>query len=368
MLPFVNNTGETGALPWSGRRAARPGLAPLAEAFLRHRRGRHDVMFLKENAELLNIAECTGLGRAPELGQQYRAFHAEAPGFFAVFPQYYRFILSIVTDAEALGLPRGTGARIAAEVAARGLAEAELSDLHRMEARRLCARHGVAVLEGDRTLEERVLRFMTRHQAFAVPNRKAAYDLTHFVFYFSEYGRQAPDLPQSVGKSLQNAGLIALLEEDIDLLAEVCIALRYMGRTPPPVWEAFIASELADFSVTTEEPEDSGALSDDYHPFLVANWHQAVAGRAAFSRAARAGRLVFRRRPAPRNTLVELSEVLLALAQAGRLNVGTLMEASAGLMSRRGCNVLASAASSTQQFDEFLMGFCYRGRGWKGAE
>ncbi|SDW58900.1 hypothetical protein SAMN05444006_10532 [Allgaiera indica] len=367
MLPYAV-TDATSALSRARRRAARPGLVPLAEAFLHHRRGRHDVMFLKENAELLNIAECTGLGRTPALGKHYRAFHAEAPGFFAVFPQYYRFILSIVTDAEALGLPPGTGGRIAAEVAARGLAEAELSDLHRMEARRLCARHGVTVLKDDTTLEERVLRFVTRHQAFAVPNRKAAYDLTHFVFYFSEYGRRSPDLPGSVGKSLLNTGLIALLEEDIDLLSEVCIALRYMGRTPPPAWEAFIASELADFSVISEEPEDSGALSDDYHPFLVANWHQAVAGQPAFARAARPGRLVFRRRPAPRNTLVELSEILLALAQAGRLSVGALMEASAGLMSRRGRNVLASAASSTPQFDEFLAGFCYRGRGWRGSK
>lgn len=353
--------GDTGVLTGSGRRASPPALALFAAAFLGHRRGRHDVMFLKENAELLNIAECTGLGRAAMLGRAYRDFHAEAPRFFAVFPQYYRFILSIVTDAEVLGLPSGTGARLAGEVARRGLAEGELSDLHRMEARRLCARHGVRVLDGDPTLEERVLRFMTRHRAFAMPNRKAAYELTHFVFYFAEYGRRSPDLPKTVATSLLNAGLIAMLEEDIDLLSEICIALRYMGEAPPPAWETFIASELEDFTITTEEAGDTGALADDYHPFLVANWHQAVAGRPAFVQPARAGRLVFRRRPAPRTTLIELSEILLALSMAGQVSVGALMELAAARMSGRARNVLKASAASTSQFDDFITGFCYRG-------
>jgi hypothetical protein len=228
-------------------------------------------MFLKENAELLNIVECSGLPQGRTLGRHYADFHAEAPAFLDFFPQYYRFILSIVSDAEALGLRPGTGAHLARAVAARGLAEAELSDLQRMEARRLCARHGVRVLAHDGGLEARALRFMTRPEAFAVPNRKAAYDLTHFVFYFSEYGRRPPDLPPAVARSLTNVGLVALLEEDIDLLSEVCIALRYMGARPPGAWEAYIASELADFEILSEDADDTGALHDDYHPFLVAN-------------------------------------------------------------------------------------------------
>ncbi|WP_102223586.1 DUF6902 family protein [Acidimangrovimonas sediminis] len=365
MLPLPLSGGP-GVPLLAGRRSTAGLMAASAGAFLDHRRGRHDVMFLKENAELLNIAECTGLGRAAALARPYRRLLADLPGFFALFPQYYRFLLSIASDAEAMGLPPGAARGIAVEVARRGLAEGEISDLHRMEARRLCARHEVEVLAQDTTLEERVLRFMTRHAAFAVPNRKAAYDLTHFVFYFSEYGRQPPDLPAAVEKSLLNTGLIAFLEEDVDLISEVCIALRYMGCTPPPAWEDFVTAELADFTITTEEADETGALGDDYHPWLVANWHQAVAGRPAFAGRARPGRLVFRRRAARRGALVELTELLMAMSCARRLSVGALMEAAPALLTDRSRNVLASAARSTPQFDEFITGFCYRGQVQEG--
>ena len=320
-------------------------------------------MYLKENAELLNIVECTGVPGGRGLGRHYRAFHAEAPAFLSFFPQYYRFILSIVTDAERLGLRHGTGAALAALVARDGLAEGEISDLQRMEARRLCARHGVTVLAGDGGLDDRAIAFMSRPAAFAVPNRKAAYDLTHFVFYFSEYGRRRPDLPDDVARSLTNVGLIAMMEEDIDLLSEVCIALRYLGRTPPAAWEGYIAADLADFELFTEDDDDHGALHDDYHPFLVANWHQAVAGGRPFVHAARPGRLVFRRRPENRCTLMEISEILLHLSRDNRLTIGALFDRLHSGLSPRSRKVFEAVGRSSPQFEEFLYGFCHRTRG-----
>ena len=201
---------------------------------------------------------------------------------------------------------------------------------------------------------------MARPAAFAVPNRKAAYDLTHFTFYLTEYGRRRADLPEAVIRSLTNTGLIAMMEEDIDLLSEVCIALRWLGRRPPELWENYIAGDLADFEIFRTEPDDPAAQQDDYHPFLVANWHQAVAGGAAFAHAARPGRLIFRRRPENRCTLTEISQILLQLKRENRMTIGNLFERLPDGLSPRSRRVFETVGRSSPQFEEFLHGFCHR--------
>jgi hypothetical protein len=61
-----------------------------------------------------------------------------------------------------------------------------------MEAQRLMARRDMAPKGEDATLEDRARYFMGRSDTFALPNKKAAYELTHLVFYLSEYGRCDP--------------------------------------------------------------------------------------------------------------------------------------------------------------------------------
>ena len=67
----------------------------------------------------------------------------------------------------------------------------------------------------------RLNRFINHKETFAVPNRKAAYELTHIVFYFSNYGRQDPKLDAEALVSLEYAGILAFLDRNVDLLAEL---------------------------------------------------------------------------------------------------------------------------------------------------
>ena len=247
-------------------------ITALLGAFAEHRRIGDDVFWLKENAELLNILECTGQSVAPEALARHAGFYAQALQRLQFFPQYYRFLLSLSLDLEDLGMPGDQAQRMVDFAAREGLAEAELSDLQRAEARRLMTRRGVDPIRDD-GLNDRLRAFCARTKTFALPNKKAAYELTHIVYYLSEYGRRDPDLPEAALQSLHFAGLTAFLDQNADLLAEICIALRYAGQQPPAVWTSWLEQETAAYRV---HEESQGSINDDYHEFLVCNWHQAV--------------------------------------------------------------------------------------------
>lgn len=347
----------------AGRSASTRPLLAVATAFARHRRGQDDVMYLKENGELLLVVLASRARGGGEVAELYGRFHAQAPAFFDFFPQYYRLILSIVSDLEELGLPDTVAGPMAQRVAQLGLPGGELSDLPRMEARRLCGRHGIEALPEDRGLFARALSFMDRPRAFTVPNRKAAYDLTHFVYYLSDYGRRPLELPEGVSRSLLNVGMIALMEEDVDLVAEVCLALRFLGQAPPAYWERYVAADLAEFELQSEDAddEDEPLTLDDYHPYLVANWHQAVAGGRYFYHSVRPGRITFHRREENRCALSEISRILLQLKGENVATVGGYYERLRRRLSPRSRNVLEMVGASCPQFDEFFHGFCHRG-------
>lgn len=131
------------------------------DCFARQRKVTDDVFWLKENADLLNILECTGQQVSQGALEPHAAFYVSLPERWAFFPQYYRFLLSIGLDLEALGLPGDLLQRLCASVAAQGLPEAELSDLQRAEARRLLQRRGMAG-RSDAGLDDRLRRFINR--------------------------------------------------------------------------------------------------------------------------------------------------------------------------------------------------------------
>ncbi len=241
-------------------------LAAHAALFTTGRRGQGDVFWLKENAEFLNVLECTGQPAETVL-EVYEPIYAKIDELMGQFPQYYRFHLSISLDLEDLGMPGTKGEALCAWADREGLAKAELSDLQRAEARRLLARRGFG--EVDDALTERLNRFVGRSRTFAIPNRKAAYELTHIVFYLSQYGRRDPGLGGATHKSLTYAGLLAFLDQDMDLLAEICIALRYVGVTPDPTWEEAVITALF---MTTARDGGGCVASDDYHAYVVAGW------------------------------------------------------------------------------------------------
>ena len=218
----------------------------LAYGFASARRDDSDVYWLKENSELLSILECTNQTVSAQDLECYSAFYRSLPDRIAFFPQYYRFLTSIALDLEALGFDGSVAAQLCAFVDRHALPETELSDLQRAEAQRLLARRGYSH-GNDAALRARLHSFMDQSRAFAVPNRKMAYELTHIVFYLSEYGRRDPELSAQAVQSLMYTGILAHLEENADLLSEVCVALRYAGQIPPAAWEQWIATVLRGF-------------------------------------------------------------------------------------------------------------------------
>lgn len=326
-------------VPWTVR------TAPLVRTVSQARRPKGDVYWLKENAELLNIFECTATP-LPEPAI-YAPLYKQLPDKLLFFPQYYRFWLSICLDLEDLGLGGTQGERLCAQAHAQDLAGAELSDLQRAEAARLLARRNVG--PHDPGLADRLRAFAGRPATFGLPNRKAAYELTHIVFYLSEYGRTAPDLPEAALTSLDYAGLLAFLGRDMDLLAEICIALRFAGQTPSPIWEQAVLNTLAGFTVT------AGAglsVQDDYHQYMVCQWLACLAAPDMRTAPLPDGVITFA--PAPRGpgALQQLSQLLCDLAGARSADWDKMRPLVLSDLAEP--DLLADAEASTDNFAPFF--------------
>lgn len=331
-------------------------ITALLGSFANHRRKGDDVFWLKENAELLNILECTGQPVPMEALDVHGEFYAQAEERLKFFPQYYRFLLSLALDLEDLGVSGNTAQRMVDFAASQGLAEAELSDLQRAEARRLMVRRGVDPV-CDEGLSDRLRAFCGRTATFALPNKKAAYELTHIVFYLSEYGRKDPLLDDRAKMSLHFAGLTALLDQNADLLAEICIALAYAGETPPEAWTDWLEEETAAYTVETG---DYVMLNDDYHEFLICNWHQAVIGGPVFRKPLSDTRMRFDRGPRPQTALREISQAMMGMdVRSGDWE--RMRRAIVPALSETTLQVLTAASESSALFSQFFAGFARAG-------
>lgn len=332
----------------------------LIESFSQHRRYGEDVFWLKENAELLNILECTSTSLSEEALVPHHPFYSNIEKRLAFFPQYYRFLLSICLDLEDLGLTGAKGEALAHWVAQQGLVEAELSDLQRSEARRLLARRGVTPKTRDDGLEDRLRAFVSRSETFALPNKKAAYELTHTVFYLSEYGRNDPGLGLEVSRSLEFAGTLAFLEQNADLLAEVCIAMLYVGREVPKIWQDWLTGHVHLFTV--ESGADVSAR-DDYHEYLVCNWLMAANGGSAFAKRFERDRISFTRPRTLGSPLRELSEQLFELGDERCPDWPKMQAMIDRNLSEASRGVLQLAEASCAEFDAFFASFSRAGAG-----
>ena len=326
-------------------------LAALIQCFSHKRRVTEDVFWLKENAELLNILECTEQRVAPSALTAFEPFYAGLEDRFAFFPQYYRFLLSIALDLEDLGMPGDKAAGLIDSALRSGLAETELSDLQRGEANRLFARRGQPARVADPGLNDRLRGFCRRGATFALPNKKAAYELTHIVFYLSEYGRRDPELDDVACRSLDYAGTLAYLDQNADLLAEICIALRYAGRTPPQLWESWIGREAAGFVVT----EGGGMqLQDDYHAYFTCNWLQALAGRDCFCFLPDGCRAQFMHGSISVGPLRSLSENLFAMGPRRRDDWHAVRDQIYAMLDPGGQDILMEAEANCSDFSAFF--------------
>ena len=105
--------------------------------------------------------------------------------------------------------------------------------------------------------------FIDQPETFTIPNKKAAYELTHIVFF--EYGRKDPGISTDAVRSLEFAGLLALLDHNRDILAEICITLRFAGQTPPLRWKDWVFEQLVGFNAVKTEIARKILLGYEYH-------------------------------------------------------------------------------------------------------
>ncbi|MDE4138976.1 MULTISPECIES: DUF6902 family protein [Rhodobacterales] len=343
------------AFPTDRIRPPGGNVAVLSDTFAGQRRSRENVFWLKENAELLNILECTGAEVPVAALAPFEAFYETAERRLSFFRQYYRFILSICLDLEDLGVDGGKGEEMAAWVEGSDLVGAELSDLQRAEARRLLARRGIMLeLPG---LDQRLHDFIETSQTFALPNKKAGYELTHIVFYLSEYGRRDPGLSRAALRSLEYAGVVSFLDQDADLLAEVCIALRYAGGEVPMIWEDWLAAQTDGFAVIQQGFTGGG---DDYHCYFVCNWLRALTGGKAFDHRLPQG-ATHLKAPEGAGVLRSLSMALYEADVARGGDWALARDRLASGLDPAQRNVLAQAENSCACFGQFFEGFLRSG-------
>lgn len=334
----------------------RPNLAQrqavLLENFALHRRGPQDVYWLKENAEVLNVLATSGAELAPSALKIYENFYAEIEERLRFFPQYYRFLLSICLDLEDLGLPGEKAQGLCQWAHDSDLVASELSDLQRAEAERLLTRRGIQTK--DHGLEERLRSFICHSETFTLPNKKAAYELTHIVFYLSQYGQKNPMLSKAAITSLEFAGLMAYLDQDIDLLSEVCVALRFADVTPSAIWEDWLAHELGGF-VLCSAP--SGAQTDAYHEYLVTSWWASVSGGQGFPGMPQQGGVEITRAGARKGPLRAMSELMFDLGSARSGDWRQMRHMLEAKLEEEQHHILRGAAQSSKHFDAFFEGF-----------
>ncbi|SPF80310.1 DUF6902 family protein [Pseudoprimorskyibacter insulae] len=328
-------------------------LSALLDIFATHRRFGDDVYWLKENAEVLNILETTGQ-QVDHLLAPHADFYAGLEDRFAFFPQYYRFFLSIALDLEDLGMPGDVSERLIDRAISDDLVRAELSDLQRAEASRLMARRGRDPLPQDPGLTDRLHGFIGNSRAFALPNKKAAYELTHIVFYLSEYGRRDPGLSEEAMTSLEHAGMLAFLDQNVDLMAEICISMVWAGRTPPAAWTDWVLAEMRAFELTEG---DAISIQDDYHTYLMCNWFAAIKGLEPFRKSLNNSRVRFDRVQSGVAPLRQMSECMYQMGQGRSANWSAMRRSVEQWLSPEALNLLHLAETSCDGFDRFFEGF-----------
>jgi hypothetical protein len=310
-----------------------------------------DVFWLKENAELLGILACTGTPVSRAALAPHDGFYAGLAERLQFFPQYYRFLLSVGLDLEDLGMPGHQMEALCHHAARDGLPDTELSDLQRGEARRLLARRGVFCGAADPGLDDRLRAFIGRPDTFALPNKKAAYELTHIVFYLSEYGRCDPCLPDAALRSLHYAGILAHLDQNIDLLAEVCVALRQAGGQPAPIWINAVRDAASDFTAVAQT-DTVGA--DDYHEYLVSAWAIQALGFEDTGVAIPAGRVAFHRAGKSNGALRGVSGALLAASQTRSNDWDYMRDYVFSMLDDDAAEILDATVASTSEFGAFF--------------
>jgi hypothetical protein len=123
---------------------------------------------------------------------------------------------------------------------------------------------------------------------------------------------------------------------------------------PPVLWTDWLKRETALFSVT-DGP--SVSVQDDYHEFLVCNWHQSLVGDAAFAKGFVFDRMRFDRNVARATPMREMSEAMFSLDDARSGDWISMRLYMEDKLSPEAMQVLEQAETSSQHFEAFFHGF-----------
>lgn len=207
---------------------------------------------------------------SPRLSEHYHAFAS----LLARFPQYYRIILPMLVFI------RGDESNKLIEIVLRaGVHLAEFSDIRKLDAENLLQTIRPGWAFPDRSLHERTIAASANPHPYLYPNRDLGYHLTHAVFYLTSFGaRQLPaGDAHNIHANLLTVGALAYLDDDTDLLAEVCVCCFYLGRAAPACWLDLVQESLRAFAFL-----DASAAGDDYHEYLCACWALTLAARMSW--------------------------------------------------------------------------------------
>ncbi len=264
--------------------APRGGVSRLTgflETMLRDRHSVGSQQWLTESSFLMQMLETSQQHNVISDDGIFTSYYQSLAGRLQLNPQAYKDYLSLALSFEEL-----TGADAEADgmmnwILSRDLPTGEMNDIDRLEASWLMARRGRRALpySAEKEMQNRVQNYIARADLFAQSPRGR--ELFRALGYLTDFGRLPAILPGAVRYSLRNAGFYALLSGDIETLALVCVAHRFVRLAPPQEWEALVTAYL-DALTVTDEPQPHDA--DCFDGFVAANWMLSAAGRPAFAR------------------------------------------------------------------------------------
>lgn len=256
------------------------------KTFAVSRHGKISFSFLKENGELLAIANSIGLALPDNALELYEELYEKIDKLCYLYPPFYRFFMAIALDLEDLGMPGRKGEELLDYVVKHNFYTADTSDTRRMEIINLLARRDRLPnfgMDSQESLFERVIAFLEQTERFIKFNRPLFYDVTHLVFYITNYGINPIPQSDKILQSLNHIGMLAYLDNDIDLLSEVCICYAFLKHPVPELWFKASQTGLRNIDVSYIDPEDvrSSPPADDYHIYFVNSWLMGLSGKEA---------------------------------------------------------------------------------------
>ena len=285
------------------------------KAFAVSRHSGISFSFLKENGELLAIANSSGLTLSSNSLELYAELYEKIDKLCYLYPPFYRFFMAIALDLEDLGMPGKKGAELLDYVVKHQFYSADTSDTRRMEIINLLARRGREpnfVIDSKEALLNRVVCFFKQPERFIKFNRTLFYDFTHLMFYITDYGNLPFTHSPEIFESLNHIGMLAYLDNDIDLLAEVCLCYGFLKSPAPEIWVNACVGGLRniDISYINREQVIGAPVDDDYHIYFVNSWLMLSIGKEAFQEDYNNSVPVFTHQKENKSTLSKIFQVL----------------------------------------------------------